>query len=136
MAQYHVPQFIEVESKIFGPLTFKQFIYLIGAAAAIVLLYVILPFWLMFLAAIPIGGLGLGLAFYKVQGRPLEKMIASALGYITSPKLYIWKKAPARARPKIPTKKGRERPTYVPKLTESKLKELAWSLDIKEKLKR
>ena len=26
--QYQVPQFIEVEDKIFGPLTFKQFLYI------------------------------------------------------------------------------------------------------------
>ncbi|TSC80302.1 MAG: hypothetical protein G01um101429_152 [Parcubacteria group bacterium Gr01-1014_29] len=30
MQQFQVPQFIEVEDKIFGPLTTKQFFYLLG----------------------------------------------------------------------------------------------------------
>jgi hypothetical protein len=28
--QFRVPQFIDIEDKLFGPLTFKQFIYLAG----------------------------------------------------------------------------------------------------------
>lgn len=36
--QFQVPQFIEVEDKIFGPLTFKQFVYIAGGVALMYLL--------------------------------------------------------------------------------------------------
>src|SRR3990172_12458701 len=41
--QFQVPQFIEIEDKIFGPLTFKQFIYVAGGAGACYLLWRVLP---------------------------------------------------------------------------------------------
>ena len=44
--RFEVPQFIEVEDKIFGPFTWKQFIYLAGGAGAAVTLYLMLPFFL------------------------------------------------------------------------------------------
>ena len=46
--QFQVPQFIEIEDKIFGPLTFKQFIYLAGGGGLCFLLYTILPFFLRY----------------------------------------------------------------------------------------
>ena len=49
--RFQVPQFIEIESKIFGPLTLKQFIYLIGGGGIIFILYALLPFWLMIIFA-------------------------------------------------------------------------------------
>ncbi|HDO23728.1 MAG TPA: PrgI family protein, partial [bacterium] len=90
--RFQVPQFIEVESKIFGPLTLKQFIYLAGGAGIIFLLYVILPFFLMFLFTIPVGALALALAFYKPNNRPFIKMVENALHYASDAKIYIWKK--------------------------------------------
>ena len=44
---YQVPQFIEVEDKLVGPLTFKQFVYLAGGAGICVILFVFLPAELM-----------------------------------------------------------------------------------------
>ena len=37
--RFQVPQFIEVEDKIFGPLTIKQFIYLLGGAGLSFIIY-------------------------------------------------------------------------------------------------
>jgi hypothetical protein len=44
--RFQVPQFIEVEDKIFGPLTVKQFIYLAGGAGLVFILYHFLPTWI------------------------------------------------------------------------------------------
>lgn len=134
--RFQVPQFIEVESKIFGPLTLKQFVYLLGGAGIIFLLYVILPIWLMIPFAIPFAAFSLALAFYKINNQPFIKVTESALKYISSPRLYLWKKSkPKPSSVKTEIKKETAPQIYVPKLTQSKLRDLSWSLDIKEKIK-
>lgn len=133
--RFQVPQFIEVESKIFGPLTLKQFIYLAGGGGIIFLLYVALPFFLTVLFAVPVGAFALALAFYKINNQPFAKTIENAFHYMSASKIYVWKKREADKLPKKREEAKRPLPTYAPKLTESKLKDLAWSLDIKEKVK-
>lgn len=138
--RFQVPQFIEVESKIFGPLTFKQFVYLAGGAGIIFLLHIALPFFLTVMLAAPVGGLAVALAFYKVHNRPFIEVMQNAFRYFTSPKIYIWKKEkpPAgSAAAQLLAPRAKEQPVqpYIPKLTKNKLKELAWSLDIKHNIK-
>lgn len=90
--RFEVPQFIEVEDKIFGPLTWKQFIYLAGGGGAIVMLYIFLPFFLFLLFAAPIAALAAGLAFFPVNNRPLSVFLESMVKYLSSSRLYLWKK--------------------------------------------
>ena len=52
--QFQVPQFIEIEDKIFGPLTAKQFFYILGGGAIIFLLYVFFEFWLLIVLGAPV----------------------------------------------------------------------------------
>lgn len=133
--RFHVPQFIEVEPKIFGPLTFKQFIYILGGGALAFISWVFLPKFLAYFVAIPIAALSLGLAFYKVHGQPLINVLNNALNFYSSANLYIWKR---RERKKIPTKTAAEEielKLNLPKLTERKLKDLAWSLEIKKEIR-
>ena len=118
--QFQVPQFIEVEDKIFGPLTLKQFFYVLGGGATIFILYALVrPMFLMFLLAIPVAIFFGMLAFYKVNSQP------------------FWRKAD---RPEIKQASTAETAKKIgspmPKLTESKLKELAWSLDIQKPPRR
>jgi hypothetical protein len=134
MAQYQVPQFIEVEDKIFGPLTLKQFIYLAGGGGACLGLFTVLPLWAALPLMIPPMGLALALAFYQVNGRPFIIAMEHAFSYYVGSKLYIWKprKAEAPAAGQTPaTKPVSQLP--VPKLSQSKLKDLSWSLNIKDR---
>ncbi len=133
--RFQVPQFIEVESKIFGPLTLKQFIYLAGGGGIIFLLYVALPFFLAILLAIPVGAFSLALAFYKMNNQPFAKTVENALHYMSASKIYVWKKREVKKPAEEKKEAKRPPPAYAPKLTKSKLKDLAWSLDIKEKVK-
>lgn len=130
--RFEVPQFIDVEDKIFGPLTFKQFVYIAGGVGFTVIMYIILPFFFVILIAGPVLLLSAALAFYKVNDRPFIQVLESAFQYITKKRLYVWKKQPK----KIAKKPGEEADTtpFVPKLSENKLKDLSWSLDIKESL--
>ncbi|MBI4135957.1 MAG: PrgI family protein [Candidatus Vogelbacteria bacterium] len=131
---FQVPQFIEVEDKIFGPLTFKQFVYLAGGGGAVFMAYALLPIYLSVWLMIPLAVLALALAFYKVNNRPFVQVLESAFRYTLTAKLYLWKKQPKDVEPATITL-GREKPVEIPKLSQSKLRDLAWSLDVKENIK-
>lgn len=92
MAQFQVPQFIEVEDKIIGPLTLKQFMYLAVGGAILFILYFYLKFALWFLAVLIVTPLALALAFLKINGRPFIYFLMSVIAFIFKPKLYLWKK--------------------------------------------
>lgn len=125
--EYQVPQFIEIEDKIVGPLTLKQFIYIAGAAGLCVVFFVYTPTILAFLLSAFVIIFAGALAFYKVNGKPFIEVLEAGFNYYTGSKLFLWKRQdkPSGAEaPKEPIQKS------VPKLTRGKLSELAWSLDI------
>ena len=131
--RFQVPQFIEIEDKIFGPLTFKQFVYVAGGIGICVILFTFLPKFIAILLALPIAALSGALAFYKYNDKPFAHFIEAFFKYTITSKLYIWKKEDKKvdSRRMLVDSKPLEQ-VYVPKLSESKLKELSWSLDIKE----
>jgi hypothetical protein len=130
---FQVPQFIEVEDKIVGPLTFKQFIYLAGGAGLCFLLYAWLGWILGAIPIIAVGAFAFALAFYKINNRPFVYTAQAAVKYFLSSKFYIWKKGYKAA---VGTKivLGQDQGIKIPRLTESRLKELSWSLNVKEHL--
>ena len=131
--KYQVPQFIDVEDKIFGPLTFKQFVYVAGSAGMSFVIYKFVPIIIAIPIILAVMGFGLALAFYKVNNKPFIAVVESAIKYWGASKLYIWKKLQ-----KKPEATGMLENTqtvegmFVPKLSDSKLKDLTWSLDINE----
>ena len=132
--QYKVPQFIEVEDKIFGPLTFKQFLYLAGAGGISLVFVTLMPLWAAIPFSIPFLAIGGALAFYKVNERPLIITLEHAFGYLLGHKLYLWQHHDAPIPPKRERAASAVIALPVPKFTESKLKDLAWSLNIKDRL--
>lgn len=128
--EYQVPQFIEVEDKIFGPLTIKQFIYLAGGAGIVTILVLSLPLIFAIILGAPIAGLALALAFYKINGKPFIEILESGLVYFLGGRLYLWKKEKEQVAPKIEV----AAPAPLPKapLSRRKLEELAWSLDVRD----
>lgn len=125
--KYQTPQFIDIEDKLFGPFTVKQFIYLAGGAGLSFILYRFLPLFIAVFAIAPVAGLALALAFWKINGKPFVFVLESAVRYYFSEKLYLWRKVP-----KSPTKKevASTAPVELPKLSEGKLRDLTWTLDI------
>lgn len=89
--QYQVPQFIEIEDKIIGPLTLKQFLYLAGGGGVCLVFFTLLPFFLAAVLAIPVVALALMLAFYQVNGRPFIIVLEHSVYYLLNTKLYLWK---------------------------------------------
>lgn len=133
--EYQVPQFIEVEDKIVGPLTLRQFIYIAGTAGITVVLFVSLPILLAIVLAIPVVALGAALSFYKMNGKSFIEILEAGFNYYTGAKLFLWKRdnpkqeAPTAAAAAAAAAE-RAVPKAQPRLTRGKLSELAWSLDI------
>ena len=94
--QFQVPQFIEVEDKIFGPLTIKQFIYLAGGVGLCVLIYFTLPLFIGIFLMVPIVIISLALSFYKINNKAFIYVLEAAVMYSIHNKLYIWKKEPKK----------------------------------------
>ncbi len=90
--QFQVPQFIESEDKIIGPLTIKQFGYLlIGGSLSFVTFFFLNPIpWVIFtVVTMTIFSV---FTFMTVNGRPLSTVAFAAFAYYWKPKMYIWKK--------------------------------------------
>ena len=68
--QFQVPQFIEVEDRIFGPLTFRQFIFIAGGAGMCYVFWRILPLLISAPLILAVAALALSLAFMEYNGRP------------------------------------------------------------------
>lgn len=102
--RFEVPQFIEVEDKIIGPFTWKQFVYLAGGAGAAGVLYLVLPFFFFVIFGFPIIALAGFLAFHQVNNRPFSLFLESAFGYFSKSRLYLWrKKSPQEVLERVET---------------------------------
>ncbi len=126
--RFKVPQFIDIEDKIFGPLTFKQFVYLAGGIGICYLALRLLPFFFGALISLPVAGLALALAFYKINEKPFIHTLEAFLRYHSKSKLYLWQKQKSESKKTIPDEITTSHERSV--LTKSKLKTLSWSLDV------
>jgi hypothetical protein len=128
--QFKVPQFLDIEDKIFGPFTFSQFAYLAEGAGISYFLYKILGFWLGIIPILFIISLALALTFYRPNDKPFVDMVESAFGYMFNSKLYIWQRGRTEKKEVKSEIKVQKNNIHNPKLNRSKLRDLAWSLDI------
>ncbi|MDO8522174.1 MAG: PrgI family protein [bacterium] len=139
--QFQVPQFIEVEDKIFGPLTFKQFVYVAGGLGACYLFWKILPVFISAPLIIGTAAFAAVLAFFQFNGRPFIAALEHGFYFLIRSKLYLWRNDES-GRERVATKKqlldsqrSQEKSlVHIPNLSDSKLHDLAWSLDIKERI--
>ncbi|MDP3004146.1 MAG: PrgI family protein [Candidatus Azambacteria bacterium] len=129
--QYQVPQFIELEDRIIGPLTLKQFLYLAFAGALLFVFWFLFAFYIWIIIALPIAALAATFAFLKINDRPFIYFFLAFIKYFTKPKLYIFSGTTGKEMPKkpAPEEKTEAPQSQEKKLTASKLKELALSLD-------
>lgn len=93
--RFEVPQFIEIEARIFGPLTWRQFLYLGGGIGMGVVLYLTTNFIVFLLVGLPLGALALALAFYQVNNRPFSFFLEAMFNYFSKHRLYLWRRKEA-----------------------------------------
>ncbi|MBI3442564.1 MAG: PrgI family protein [Candidatus Sungbacteria bacterium] len=137
MKQYQVPQFITIEDKVIGPLTLKQFGFLGAGGVLIFVLHALLVPFLFYPIAGVVGGLAAALAFLKIQQQPFPTVIRRAFLFFIRPRLYLWKKEeikPPTGAAVDPTQKEAA-VASIPKMSASKLSDLAWSLDIQGRMR-
>jgi len=91
--RFTVPQFIEYEVKIVGPLTFRQFIFVGIAGAFCFLIYFTAPFSIFLISCFVLGGGAIAFAFLKIGGKSLFAILGNFLKFSLTPKIFIWRKA-------------------------------------------
>lgn len=131
--RFKVPQFIDVEDKLFGPFTFHEFAYMIGGGGIVYVLFKLLPIWISIFLIIPVAGLTVLLVFYKINNKPFIFYLQAGVSYLVSSKLYIWKQRLIKPNSEEKDKEIIPLVSIVPMITENKLKDLSWSLDVQDK---
>jgi len=92
MQQFVIPQFIDVEDKIIGPITTRQFIILLAVTIILFIAYKLLTFLYFLAFGIPVFGLGVVIAFIKVNGQPFHFFLLNLIQTTRRPKLRVWNK--------------------------------------------
>lgn len=96
---FMVPQFIDVESKILGPITTRQFLIMMVAGMIDFIAYKLLYFNTFIVVAVLISGLFGIFAFFKINGMPFHYFFLNLVQTLRKPALRIWEKIPITALP-------------------------------------
>lgn len=130
--QFAVPQFTDVEDKLIGPLTLKQFLALLATGGIDLFFWSLLQFSLFFfLFALPVTLVGLALAFGKFNSRPLYGYVGSLISFVSKPQVRIFKREEPTVTIQIEKAKIVKQENKLEEPAESRLKKLAYLLDQK-----
>ena len=133
---FNIPQFIDKEDKIVGPLTAKQLGWLAGGGAVLLVLWNVLDKSAFYIAAIFVGAIAGALAFYHPNGQPLISFVFSSFAFMTRPKVYLWKRVPEKEAKKTIKKKKNDIIKVHKEVTSAKIEGLADLLDSKQKTQK
>jgi hypothetical protein len=92
MQQFVVPQFIDVEDKIFGPITIRQFLILVVTGGVLFVAYRLADLALFALIVALVGGFSLVLAFARINGQAFHYFLLNIGQYARAPHLRVWNK--------------------------------------------
>ncbi len=92
MEQITVPQFLDVEDKIIGPITVRQFIEILIGSIIIFIFYKLFDFSLFIVSGLIVFAIMMIFAFAKVNGQPFHNFLINFIATIKNPKLKIWRK--------------------------------------------
>lgn len=90
--RFVVPQFIDIESKVIGPITPRQFIIMIITAGLIFVCYKLADFSLFLLETIFLVILGGTIAFLRINGRPIHYFLLNFIQTLKKSNIRVWKK--------------------------------------------
>lgn len=126
---FSVPQFIDVEDKIAGPLTWRQLLWMIGMGATLLVAFNTFDTSLAITIAIPTVLIFVAFAFYRPNGFPLTTFVFYMILFLFRPKISVWERPTRKSSvPKAPEKKA-ETDTGAKRIDQEKLRELARILD-------
>lgn len=134
--QFQVPQFVDVEDKILGPLTAKQFLMFVMAFLVIGALWTTpLPKQVTIIIAVPIIVFTLLLAFYRVNGRSFVWFLYAVAHFFVTGKMFLWERRGEKRRVRIVSAEiaraagGGEGVFAQRRVSQSRIQELARILD-------
>ncbi len=90
MQQFVVPQFIDVEDKVIGPITTRQFIIMLAGFLIIAIFYKIFDFSLFVVSGLIVFTISGIFAFLKINGRPFHFFVLNLLQTLKRTRLRVW----------------------------------------------
>jgi|SRR3989344_5247920 len=133
MHQFTVPQFIDVEDKIFGPITVRQFVILLAGSIVIAICYKIFDFSLFITLAILIVIFCGVFAFARINGRPFHLFVLNIIQTLKKSRLRVWNNSSGNKGVDVVTVEKREtndtQAPIVKRHTASRLAELSLIID-------
>ncbi len=90
MQQFTVPQFIDVEPKIIGPITARQFLIFLATSLVIFIFYKVFDFSTFVILSILVFAFAGIFAFLKINGRPFHYFVLNLIQSLKKPGLRIW----------------------------------------------
>lgn len=90
--RYQVPQFVDIEDKIVGPLTLKQFLIYFCTVLMLIPVYLFSDLSLFFALALPVLGVAAAFAHFKPGGKPLFTFIGHMLRFTAETKIWTWRR--------------------------------------------
>ena len=134
MQQFTIPKFIDVEDRILGPLSVRQFVILLIGAIVLFITYKLFVFTWFIVIGIFISIIFGTLAFFKVNGMPFHFFILNLVQTLRKPKVRVWLKDLTTAELKIllnkkPEEKKEEKIFLKDPLRGSSLSELSLIVD-------
>ena len=132
MQQFTVPQFLDVEDKIIGPITARQFIIMLSGFALIALCYRIFDFALFLFLGILIFAVSGVISFFKINGMPFHFFILNFTQTLSRPGLRVWNNAILNLNIRLEDEKIKIKEEMIPtkvKAHASRLAELSLIVD-------
>lgn len=133
MLQFTVPQFIDIEDKIIGTITVRQFVILLVASILVAACFKIFSLTPFIFISIVILGIAITFAFVKINGTAFHYFILNIIQTFKKPRLRVWRKDDTLVgaiefdAPSKPTAAAPAHPAY----SASRLSELSLIVDTK-----
>jgi len=90
--QFIVPQFIDVENKIIGPISTRQFIIIIVSVGICFLAYKLMTLFAFIIVTVFVLGIGAVFAFVKINGQQFHYFALNIVQTLKKPRLRVWSK--------------------------------------------
>lgn len=90
--RFQVPQFVDIEDKIIGPFTLKQFLMYLAAAMVLAPIYLVTDLSLFITLALPIIGVAVMFAHLKIHGKSFFGVLVAAGQFFMQGQLYLWRR--------------------------------------------
>lgn len=133
MDQFLVPQFIDVEDKVIGPITVRQFIIMLVTGLLIFITYKLADFSLFVVLGVIQFAVGGTLAFLRVNGQPFHFFLLNFLETARSPRRRVWNKTLPDSELRFYLEETLPPPPVVtprkPMISRSRLKEISLIVD-------